>query len=146
MTTFLKKSIIFAALLAAVTFAASAYNGTITLNQELGTFSRKQFDSEVATDGFDQTVYKFLSNYVASDGGRIDTCFVIYADNLDAEDSDLTDATMDWLVNNCRIKNGSTFMTIIVRGETDTGVDGWCVVSNFVNDCSQVTYYFNAAY
>ncbi len=146
MTLFGKKSLVLAVLLAAVTFAASAYDGTIDTCLDLGSFSRSEFMNEAGTESFDSDMYSLLAEYLANDGGSIERFFAIDADSLDAEDSDLLDATESYLKRNARVKNGSTFLTIVVRGQTDAGADGWCIVSNFAKDCVHVLYYFNAAF
>lgn len=147
MTKFGKKSIVLAVLLAAVTFAASAYDGSVEQCFDLGTFSRSDFNAEGNSDGFANDMYGMLSDYFASQGGTIDTFFAITPRNLDAEDRDLVDSTDAYLRRNFSIKNGSTYMTIIVRGATDTGADGWCVVSNLdKKGSSAFMYYFNVAF
>ncbi len=147
MTKFVKKSIVFAALLAAVTFAASAFDGSVEQCIDLGSISRSDFNAECGTSTFSNEMYGLLSDYFANQGGAVDTFFPITPQNLDSEDKDLCSGTDAFLRNNYRIKKGSTYMTIVVRGATDTGADGWCVVSNFDNSGSvNYMYYFNVAF
>jgi hypothetical protein len=147
MTTFFKKSIIFAVLLAAVTFAASAFDGSIEYCIDLGTYSRADFKAEGNSDSFANDMYGLLSDYFANQGGTIDTFFAITPQNLDAEDRDLLDGTDAYLRQNYKIKTGSTYMTTIVRGATDTGADGWCVTTNLdKNSSTSFIFYFNVAF
>lgn len=147
MTTFWKKSIILAALLATVTFAVSAYDGSVDTCLDLGTISRSDFQSEAETDAFYQDMYALLEEHLNAQGGSVERFFRITPQNLDSEDADLLSATESYLKSNFRIKNGSSFYTIIVRGATDEGADGWAIASNFAsNKGLHYIFYFNAAF
>ena len=140
MVSFGKKLLALAVLIAAVTFTAAAYDGRVTGCTEIGSMSRKDFQKMVGTDSFDAEIYNALVEGVSGSGCSVERFFLIDSSRIDDEDSEFLDDLEAYLRQNYRVKNGSTFGIMVLRGDTD----GWYVVSNFSNkDCVHVVYYFN---
>ncbi len=147
MLTFGKRVVAFAFLLTFASFVVLAYDGTIASCEDMGNFSRSEFMNDIASDSFDEIIYDTMDEAVRGQGGRLERFFVINTDTMDDEDAQFLDDVETYLRDNYRIKNGSTYGMMVLRGSTDSGTDGWYVVSNFSNkDCIHIVYYYNMVF
>ncbi len=142
-----KRVVVFAFLLVAATLVVRAYDGTVASCEEIGSFSRSEFTNDLMTDSFDQEIRNTLEEAVRGNGGRLERFFIIDSNSMDEEDAQFLDDVEAYLRENKKVKNGSTYGMMVIRGTTETGSDGWFVVSNFSKkDCAHVVYYYNMVF
>ena len=132
-----KKSIVLVVLLAVAVCFASAQS--ILECMELGTVSRSEFNNDFSDAVSDAK--EVLNLYLNSLGASVERIYQVDSSNVDAEDQELLDGVANYLSQNYNLQNGSSFATIVSRGDTD----GWLVCTNFgKKDYVQYLFYFNA--
>ena len=133
-----------AVLFAVCTFSAFAYDGTVFACDYVGQYSRYEFISEANSDEWGDTFIREAT----SAHSRVDKFFLIDEDSCDEEDVDIIQNLPSYLTKNFRVTDGSAYTTGIWRGDTNTGKDGWLVVSHYNNSKGWLhyMYYFSISY
>lgn len=140
-----KKIVSVLALACAFVFGAFAYDGTVFSCEILDAYTSTDFDKIIGSDAFEEALYENLAEDV---DGTVDKFFAITPENVDDEDMDVINGVEQYIDDNYTYSNGSTLATGIIRNKTNTGADGWYVVSNFTkrNGWSHYMFYFHIAY
>lgn len=139
MNKFWKKTMVMAALMSVLSVGAFAYD-VLATSQLSSTYTRDAFLDGVSESDFDALIYNMLVEGLGQNGLSLERFF--YMENTDDEENQVMGEIEGYLKKNFRIGKGSTFMTMVKRGN----MDGWVVMSNFSskNECGHVIYYFNA--
>jgi hypothetical protein len=127
-------------LLAFVSGFCFSYDGSIQGGHD-GVFTRYNFIQQASDIA---TARNILQGRGAGNAVKINKLFLIGADDVDEEDVQMVNDTVEYISENFQVNNGDGFSYIVKRGDTDRGLDGWLLFSHYLHSQGwfHYIYYF----